>query len=66
MPRWLPKSISRLMFIDTSRRRSPSTANLAICERIALTSASVRSFTLVAGLTPAAMQAVRARDRPTP
>src|SRR5437763_8576948 len=66
MPRQLPRSIRRLMFIDTSRGRSPSTAYLAICERIELTSASVRSFTLVLGSTPAATQAMPARERPTP
>jgi len=52
----------RLMFMETSRRRSPSTANFAICERIAFTSASVRSFTLVVGATPAAAQAALHRD----
>ena len=39
------------MFIDTSRRRSPSTESLAICERRAATSESVRSFTKVVGFT---------------
>src|SRR5262252_4003005 len=66
MPRQAPRSIRRLMFMDTSRRRSPSTANLLICERMALISASVRSFTLVVGLTPAPSQAAWARERPTP
>jgi hypothetical protein len=54
------------MFIDTSRRRSPSTSHLAICERSAATSASVRSFTLVEGFTPASWQQSLARVRPTP
>src|SRR3984885_3533622 len=66
MPRPEPRSISRLMFIETSRRKSPSTANFAICERMAFTSGSVRSFTLVVGLTPAASQERCARARPTP
>src|ERR1700722_2833123 len=30
MPRHVPKSMSRLIFIDTSRRRSPSTGHLAM------------------------------------
>src|SRR5262249_44803257 len=62
MPRQLPRSMSRLMFMDTSRRRSPSTANLAICERMAFTSTSVRSLTLVVMGMPAAS----ARALPTP
>src|SRR5665213_254606 len=66
MPRCEPRSIKRLMFMETSRRRSPSTANFAICERSALTSISVRSFTLVRGSTPAPSQAMRARAGPTP
>ena len=40
--------------------------NLAIGERLAFISAAVRSFTLVAGLTPAPWQAAWARARPTP
>ena len=48
------------MFMDTSRRRSPSTANFATWERSEATSASVRSFTLTLYFTPAASQ-MRAR-----
>src|SRR6185436_8933016 len=65
-PRYEPRSMRRLMFMDTSRRRSPSTGNLAICERMALTSASVRSLTLVVGSMPASVHRLRARARPTP
>src|SRR5580700_8326040 len=54
------------MFIDTSRRRSPSTANLATWERSDATSASVRSFTLTWYFTPAASQMRAARLLPTP
>src|SRR5262245_32576545 len=56
----------RLMFMEFSRRRSPSTAVLASTERIALTSASVRSFTFVVGAMPVAVQMSLARERPTP
>src|SRR5262245_57909981 len=56
----------RLMFIEFSRRRSPSTAAFASAERIAFTSASVRSFTLVVGLMPVVSQIATARERPTP
>src|SRR6185295_11864989 len=66
MPRYAPRSISRLMFIEFSRRRSPSTADLASAERIALTSTSVRSFTLVVGAMPVDSQIAAARERPTP
>src|SRR6185369_15572701 len=66
MPRYEPRSMRRLMFMDTSRRRSPSTGNFWISERIVLTSASVRSFTLVLGSMPAAVHRLRARERPTP
>ena len=54
------------MFIDTSRRRSPSTANFATCERSEATSASVRSFTLTLYFTPAASQMRAARLLPMP
>src|SRR5271170_3081750 len=54
------------MFIDTSRRRSPSTANFATCERSEATSASVRSFTLTWSFTPAASQMRRDRLLPIP
>src|SRR6186713_938192 len=54
------------MFIEFSRRRSPSTAALASAERIAFTSTSVRSFTLVVGLMPVDSQIATARERPTP
>src|ERR1019366_5541673 len=54
------------MFIDTSRRRSPSTANFATCERSDATSASVKSFTLTLYFTPAASQMRVARLLPTP
>src|SRR5262245_47301681 len=54
------------MFMEFSRRRSPSTAFLASAERIELTSASVRSLTLVVGLMPVAAQMSFARERPTP
>src|SRR6187549_3575385 len=58
--------MSRLMFIEFSRRRSPSTAVLASAERIAFTSTSVRSFTLVVGAMPVFAQMSFARERPTP
>src|SRR6185369_16670593 len=58
-PRYVPRSMRRLMFMEFSRRRSPSTAALASAERIWLTSASVRSFTLVVGLMPVAAQMSR-------
>src|SRR6187399_2901549 len=66
MPRYAPRSMSRLMFIEFSRRRSPSTAVLASAERIAFTSTSVRSFTLVVGAMPVFAQMSLARERPTP
>src|SRR6202047_3675676 len=58
--------MSRLMFIDTSRRRSPSTANLATWDRSDATSASVRSFTLTLYFTPAASHMRTARLLPMP
>src|SRR6476660_335176 len=58
--------MSRLMFMEFSRRRTPSTAALASAERIALTSTSVRSLTLVVGLMPVEVQMSLARERPTP
>src|SRR3984893_1017293 len=54
------------MFIDTSRRRSPSTANLATWDRSDATSASVRSFTLTLYFTPAASHMRAARLLPMP
>src|SRR4030095_11509983 len=66
IPRYEPRSMRRLMFMEFSRRRSPSTAVLASTERIALTSTSVRSLTLVVGLMPVALQMSLARERPTP
>jgi hypothetical protein len=54
------------MFIDTSRRRSPSTGHLASCERIAATSASVRSLTRVVGECPRPARISSARERPMP
>src|ERR1051325_1911410 len=54
------------MFIEFSRRRSPSTAVLASAERIAFTSTSVRSFTLVVGAITVDSQIAAARARPTP
>src|SRR5208283_2170198 len=54
------------MFIDTSRRRSPSTANFATCDRSEATSASVKSFTLTLYFTPAASQMRAARLLPMP
>src|ERR1700682_2470710 len=54
------------MFIDTSRRRSPSTANFATWDRSEATSASVRSFTLTLYFTPAASQMREARLFPMP
>src|SRR5450755_828730 len=54
------------MFIDTSRRKSPSTANFATCERSEATSGSVRSLTLTLCLTPAASQICAARVLPMP
>src|SRR5579872_2042982 len=66
IPRQVPRSMRRLMFIETSRRRSPSTGHLAICERIAATSASVRSLTRVVGAMPAPSRISIARERPMP
>src|SRR5579863_2134289 len=66
MPRQVPRSMSRLMFIDTSRRRSPSTGHLASAERMAATSASVRSLTRVVGEMPALSRISSARERPMP
>ena len=40
------------MFIDVSRRRSPSTSNCATALRIFATSGSARSLTWVSGETP--------------
>src|SRR5271154_930967 len=54
------------MLIDTSRRRSPSTANFATWERSEATSASVRSFTLTLYFTPAASHMRAARLLPMP
>src|SRR6185312_12287226 len=58
--------MSRLMFIDTSRRRSPSTVNLVTCSRSLSISASVRSLILVERFTPATSQISFARERPMP
>src|SRR5580765_7790024 len=54
------------MFIDVSRRRSPSTVNLATCSRSLSISASVRSLILDDCFTPADSQIARARARPMP
>src|SRR5512142_1624411 len=54
------------MFIDTSRRRSPSTVNLVTCSRRRSISASVRSLILVERFTPATSQIILARERPMP
>src|SRR5689334_13485245 len=54
------------MFIEVSRRRSPSTVNLPTCSRSLSISASVRSLILAECLTPAASQMSRARERPMP
>jgi hypothetical protein len=54
------------MFIEVSRRRSPSTVNLPTCSRILSISASVRSLIFVVCFTPAESQITRARERPTP
>src|SRR5918993_4391756 len=56
----------RLMFIATSRRKSPSTGNLAMTSRNRVISGSVRSLTCVVGSTPAALQVACARLRPMP
>src|SRR5688572_22528414 len=56
----------RLMFIATSRRRSPSTGNFAMTSRKRVISGSVRSLTCVVGSTPAALQVACARLRPMP
>src|SRR6478735_7165245 len=53
------------MFIDVSRRRSPSTVNLPICSRSLSISASVRSLIFADWRTPAASQMERARARTT-
>src|SRR5258707_5505373 len=54
------------MFIDVSRRKSPSTVNLVTCSRSLSISASVRSLIFDECFTPAASQMRRARARPTP
>src|SRR6185503_17755044 len=56
----------RLMFIATSRRRSPSTGNFAMTSRKRVISGSVRSFTCVVAATLAALQTLCARFRPMP
>src|SRR5471030_1603987 len=58
--------MSRLMFIDVSRRRSPSTVNLPTCSRSLSISASVRSLILADCLMPTVSQMSRARERPMP
>lgn len=60
LPRQVPRSINRLMFMDTSRRRSPSVVNRATCSRSFSMSESDRSLILVAVPTPAAAQIARA------
>ena len=54
------------MFIDTSRRRSPSTVNLATCSRSLSMSVSDRSLILAELLTPAAPQMPARAERPMP
>src|SRR5438105_251773 len=59
-------SISRLMAIVFSRRRSPSIVILPIWSRIFSRSASVRSLTFFEYGMPVASQISRARERPMP
>ena len=62
MPRETPMSISRLMFIDTALRRSPSTANFATSPRSLSASSSVRSLTrVVRAMQDAGYQAMDVR-----
>src|SRR5689334_10678089 len=56
----------RLIDIDTSRRRSPSTVNLATFSRMRSSSLSFRSLILRLGCTPAAARIACARARPMP
>src|SRR5512140_2178233 len=54
------------MFIEVSRRRSPSTVNLVTCSRSLSISASVRSLIFVVRATPTTSQICFARERPMP
>jgi hypothetical protein len=54
------------MFIDTSRRRSPSTGIRATCSRSLSISVSDKSLIFLEETTPAALQIARARERPMP
>src|SRR5690606_9173047 len=56
----------RLIFIEFSRRRSPSTMKFATALRIFATSGSARSLTCVSGAIPATWQICRALGRPIP
>jgi len=60
------RSIRRLMFMDTSRRRSPSTVMRDTSTRNFSISFSDRSFILALTLTPAEAQIFCARVRPMP
>src|SRR5204863_5018130 len=66
-PRQLPISISRLMFIETSLRRSPSTLPCSSMTRLIFrTSSSDRSLMRMSPLTPAAVRMSFERFRPIP
>src|SRR5205807_1347685 len=66
-PRYEPISISRLMFICTSLRRSPSTMpSASITWRMRLTSSSLRSWTFFMGSTLAWPRMRAARGPPIP
>src|SRR5881296_770867 len=60
-------SISRLMFIEISLRRSPSTPPCSSITRLIFrTSSSERSLTRMSGLTPASFRMPFERTRPIP
>src|SRR3989344_3471373 len=66
VPRYVPVSISRLMLIETSRRRSPSTLKSLSASRRASRSLSFKSLTLLAGLRPALASSCLLTASPTP
>src|SRR5882672_1911776 len=66
-PRKQPISISRLMFMEISLRRSPSTPPCSSITRLMFrTSSSDRSLIRISGLTPASVRILFERTRPMP
>src|SRR5206468_9083253 len=67
IPRYAPMSIRRFTFIETSRRRSPSTlSSRSMISRIRFTSSSVHAFTRLLGSTLAFSSTRRPVDLPSP